>query len=334
MPMTDEELNQYQAQQNEASDEAARASLHQLGIGTNPLAAQSATSTLNKYNQARQGDYLRNLAARQELARNWQETAIKKAQVQAAAEAEARAHQRGLEQLSLQKQRDIREHELAREKFGFEREVEPRKLAAQEEQIAEAARANRAMEEQRNWERQRLMQEHQELLLQRQKEAKQLRKKHLEDLAQKKLEFSASEKHATRTELMHKAQQIYNMMLSKRQMKHNEWVDQTNAMLKGMGLQLSADPIEYAKQHPELATGAINREQGLGHLANILSTLGDQTRSDKAMGLAGLNAKRDHELAMLNALGNLKALTLKQQNLLFQTILGAGTALATHKWGE
>jgi hypothetical protein len=323
MPMTDEELAAYQADLNEKSDEAARAALRASNIGNLPYTAQSMTSTLNKYNQARQSDYLQNLAARQALSQGWHDTATRRATAQAQIAQAERAHERGVAELGLK-----------RGELAMQQEFEPRKMAIQEQTAAETARANRQAEYLKQLDSARRWNMDVGLLRQRQSENEEMRRRWEQEHGLKKEEFSLKKKESGQQSSMAKAQQIFNMLLSKKQITQQDWRDKTDAMLKGLGLQIAQDPIEYARNHPEVNQN-MTREQMLQHLANIMKTVSSSNAEEAGIGIAregqrqaGLRDKYNHAMNVMDAQFKLRNLDAETQRWIYNQIMGFGITAA------
>ena len=71
MAMTEQELNEYEAQLRREGDEAAYRELNRTQNPYDYPDNQSMTNSVNKYNYARREDYLKALKAREDIALNW-----------------------------------------------------------------------------------------------------------------------------------------------------------------------------------------------------------------------------------------------------------------------
>jgi hypothetical protein len=79
MPLSDQQLNQYEQFLKRRSDISRNEQLSRLGNGVTDYGGQSMTSSVNKYNNDRQDDYMNALSKREGLAQTWQQVANQRA---------------------------------------------------------------------------------------------------------------------------------------------------------------------------------------------------------------------------------------------------------------
>jgi hypothetical protein len=146
MPLTDEQLNLYEQNLKKSSDDAARAKLGNIGAGYADYGSPSMTNTVNNYNYDRMNDYMNALAQRENLAQTWQQVANQRALTSGQLGNMEKEHERGLQQIGLQKQqlKQAGEHHqqdlkqswnIAKQKHDLEKEQMEKGYNLQKEQF-------------------------------------------------------------------------------------------------------------------------------------------------------------------------------------------------------
>jgi hypothetical protein len=289
MPLTDEQLNLYEQNLKQRADDAARSKLGNIGPGYANYGSPSMTNTVNQYNYDRMNDYMNALAQRENLAQTWQQIANQRALTAGQVGNMEKDHERGLAGLGLQKQQQQQQHEI------------------QQKQLAHAEK------------------QHGEDLAQSWKIAKQkhdLEKEQMEKgYSLQKEQLEHQKKQSAISNVMQKAMQIYNMHLGKRQMSQTEWVNKTNALLQNMGLQISQDRLNYAREHPEnIPFDADGNPTGdkarmLNWMANILTSTEQATGENQDRAFRAANARSSADMDRIRLEGQLRQLEATNPSL-------------------
>ena len=115
MPLTDEQLNSYEQGLRKDIDDQAKSSLGNIGNAYPDYGASSMTNTINNLNYNRQKQYLDALAAREDLAQKWQQTANQRAMTQGQIKQMSDENSRGIATLGLQRQSNENSNQNNRE---------------------------------------------------------------------------------------------------------------------------------------------------------------------------------------------------------------------------
>jgi hypothetical protein len=121
MPLTDDQLNNYEQFLRRKADTDSQQQLGQLGGMIGDYGSQSMTSSANKYNNDRQEDYLNAMAKREDLAQKWQQTASQRALTQGQIKNMNAENQARLSSAALEKGKAFTEQERFNQQYLLDR---------------------------------------------------------------------------------------------------------------------------------------------------------------------------------------------------------------------
>jgi hypothetical protein len=288
MPLTDPQLNSYEQGLRKRADDEMASSLGNLGNAHPDYGSQSMTNTVNNFNYNRQKQYLDALAAREDLAQKWQQTANQRAMTQGQIKQMAGEHSRGIANLVQQREAQAQNLGFNREQLASSERNQQEQLRLQEKNIDTQAANWRASHE-----------------LETQKAA------------------DIRRQNAITTHLNIQMQHA-NMQLQKKQISMQDWAQKTNATLQQMGLQLDVRKIEALKTPPPADT---SRQDMLTWLSNIIQPINSDQNAkgnlelQRAANAAGMSAQQMQNKLALMQLG------YTQQNNLINNFSNLGMGI-------
>jgi hypothetical protein len=288
MPLTDEQLNSYELGLRKDADDQTASALGNIGSGYANYGSQSMTNTVNNMNYNRQKQYLDALAARENLAQTWQQTANQKAMTQAQAKQIANENTRGIATLRQQQQHHAEDSEFNRTQL--------------QNTIANQTEQNRLQG------------------LNISNQAEQWRQSH--ELEKEK----TTDTRRQNAIAMHMNMQMQhaNLQLQNKQIGMQEWAQKTNAALQQMGLQVDMQKIDALKTPPPVNT---SRQDMLTWLSNILQPINANQNANANLELQQQAQQQGISVQQLQNRLALMNLGYKQQTSLINNLSSVGLGL-------
>ncbi|MDR1104278.1 MAG: hypothetical protein LBK92_02840 [Endomicrobium sp.] len=270
MPLTDQQLNSYEQGLRKRADDEMASSLGNLGNAHPDYGSQSMTNTINNFNYNRQKQYLDALAAREDLAQKWQQTANQRAMTQGQIKQMAGEHSRGIANL-------VQQRETQAQNLGFNRD-----------QLASSERNQQ--------EQNRLQEKNIDSQVANWRASHELETQKAADIRRQ----NAITTH------MNIQMQHANMQLQRKQISMQEWAQKTNATLQQMGLQLDVKKIEALRTPPPPDT---SHKDMLTWLSNIIQPINSDKNAKDSLDIqrqaaaAGMSVQQMQNKLALMQLG-------------------------------
>jgi hypothetical protein len=288
MALTNEQLNAYEQGLKKNIDDETASALGNLGNSYPGYGSQSMTNTVNNLNYNRQKQYIDALAARENLAQTWQQTANQRTMTQAQIKQISNENTRGIATMRQQQQH----HD---EDLGFNRQQLESNERNQREQ-------NRLQEKNIDTQAENWRSSHE---LETQKAADIRRQNAI-------------------TTHMNIRMQHANMQLQNKQISLTEWAQKTNAALQQMGLHLDMQKIEALRTPPPPDT---SRQDMLTWLSNIIQPINADQNNRDTLGLQRSAAAQNMSLQQLQNKLALMQLGYQQQNNLINNFSNVGMGI-------